>query len=143
MKRLLIPNLSLLCYLATLTCIFFIASSQSLISEEQASQESIEVNTIDLSCESANIKENGVCHKINNSKDMTDDKPSSSEIQDDTSELSKEDKILRAKELVEKKREEKKLEEQENERQREIERRKLGQEVIIIFNGLFIYVMNI
>lgn len=71
-----------------------------------------------------------MCLKVEegqNAKSVTEE--NSPESEDKTSELSKDEKIQHAKDLVDKKREEKKSEEQEKERQKEIERRKLGQDM--------------
>lgn len=60
--------------------------------------------------------------------------PQEETIEADTSnQLSIEEKIQRARELVDKKREEKQKEESEKERQKELERRKVGQEVCKFF----------
>lgn len=89
------------------------------------------------------MRENGVCHQPEEKKpdETPQEKPEETPIPKETtkedpddesmdlSSMSKEEKIQRAKELVEKKREEKKLEAEEKERQKELERRKLGQEV--------------
>lgn len=113
--------------------------SENFIESEKQPTEPAKVENeekpVDVVCE------NGVCIKVPQDTASTstkmDEKPKVEEKKDDSSafleqekqELSKEEKIERAKQLVEEKREAKRLQEEEDAKKKEIERRKLGQEV--------------
>ncbi|KAJ8925828.1 hypothetical protein NQ315_009679 [Exocentrus adspersus] len=69
------------------------------------------------------VCENGVCRIVG------DTGSANTTLQEETAALTPEDKVARANELLQKKREEKEREEKENERLKELERRKMGQNV--------------
>ncbi|XP_063905511.1 UBX domain-containing protein 4-like isoform X2 [Zophobas morio] len=105
------------------------AQTQDFIKSEQVAEPSAPAPVSAPAPENV-VCDNGVCVIKRDEKPSTSQETQSEDATSvENQELSVEEKVERAKQLVEKKREEKKKEEMEKERQQEIERRKMGQNV--------------